>query len=222
VSAQSPLPPSGAAGAIRPAATLIVLRRRRAGPEVLMGQRGTGAAFLASQFVFPGGAVDPQDAHTPLARPLGQRCAQRLADSPEGPSPGAFAAAALRETREETGLILGRAADAGGGVVADAGSLRYVFRAITPPGRPRRFDARFFLAEADAIHGDPEDFGRADGELSHLRWLSLDETRRLDLPFVTEVMLAEVARLAAAPPDRPPERVAFFDNTTAPRFRWID
>lgn len=212
-----------------------------------MGQRGARAVFLASKFVFPGGAIDPGDATIPLAQPLGAVCARRLAD-PGGlavptPTPAAIATAAIRELWEETGLALAQpgawlanattppsdlpqipadwAAMASAGLIPDASALRFAFRAITPPGRPRRFDARFFLAEADAVHGSSDDFSRAGDELSHLRWLPLSDARRLDLPFVTEVMLSEIARLASAPAHSPPDRVAFFENTTAPRFRWM-
>ena len=74
-------------------------------------------------------------------------------------------------------------------------ALRYIFRAITPPGRSRRFDARFFLADAEGASGDLEGFSGASDELSHLHWIGLDQARSLDLPFITEVVLAEVTAL---------------------------
>ena len=90
----------------------------------------------------------------------------------------------------------------------NAEALRFVFRAITPPGRPRRFDARFFVADAAALACDPDDFSLACDELSHLSWLTLGEARGLDLPFITEVVLAEIeARLRAPDTPRP---VPFF------------
>ena len=89
--------------------------------------------------------------------------------------------------------------------------MSFVFRAITPPGRPRRFDARFFLADAAAITGDPDDFSAASDELNHLQWIPLDEVRNFQLPFITEVVLAEVA--AALPDLTPPDTVPFFKNT---------
>jgi 8-oxo-dGTP pyrophosphatase MutT (NUDIX family) len=215
--------------AIRDAATIILTRRRPTGPEVLMGQRGSAAVFMPSKYVFPGGGLDLGDADIPLARPLDRVCAARLAQGATVP-PHALAVTAIRELWEETGLPLGRAGSApltdnwsgffGRGLLPDAAALRFVFRAITPPGRTRRFDARFFLADAEAIAGDSEDFSAASDELGHLHWLPLGETRHLDLPFITEVVLAEVAHLLAHPDV--PHSVPFFDNSGAvPTFRRI-
>ena len=196
---------------VRPAATVILWRNGSDGPQVLMGQRGAGAVFMPSKFVFPGGGVDPEDA--PCPGYLVPDCTRRLALLADaGPARDVLVAAALRELAEETGLIAH---------AARAGALRFVFRAITPPGRTRRFDARFFLADAAALDCDPEDFARASGELQHLRWLGLPEARALDLPFITEVVLAEVAALVTGLMtgyDQP--GVPFFDNSgTTPQFR---
>ena len=194
-----------------------------------MGQRGSAAAFMPSKYVFPGGAVDPGDALVPLAGGLHPVCTARLL-VPDGPAPAALAAAAIRELWEETGLFLGRPgqaplpdgwdAFAARGLLPDATGLRFIFRAITPPGRTRRFDARFFLADAGALAGDPDDLDGASGELGLLRWLPLAQTRALDLPFITEVVLAEVAALVGT--DAPPPPVPFFDNSGPfPAFRRI-
>jgi 8-oxo-dGTP pyrophosphatase MutT (NUDIX family) len=195
---------------IRPAATVVLWRDSSLGPQVLMGQRGAGAVFMPSKFVFPGGRIDPED-HA-AARPdfLAPDCARRLFLLVPGdaPPPDVVVAAALRELTEETGLNLAAMA---------LPSLRFVFRAITPPGKSRRFDARFLLAHADGLDGDAQDFSAASGELQHLRWLPLPEARALDLPFITEVVLAEVAALVAGG-DQP--GVPFFDNSGAtPQFR---
>jgi 8-oxo-dGTP pyrophosphatase MutT (NUDIX family) len=192
---------------IRPAATVFLWRDGPDGPQVLMGQRGAGAVFMPSKFVFPGGGVDPEDAPCPgYLRP---DCARRLSLLAEAaPTPDVLVAAALRELAEETGLKAHAARE---------GALRFVFRAITPPGRSRRFDARFFLADSEALDCDPEDFTAASGELAHLRWLGLPEARALDLPFITEVVLAEVSALVTGH-DQP--GVPFFDNSgTTPQFR---
>ncbi|WP_298430639.1 NUDIX hydrolase [uncultured Jannaschia sp.] len=201
---------------IRDAATVIVLRETGAGPAVLMGQRGASAAFMPSKYVFPGGAVDAGDGDVTFARPLvgpvRAALTRRAATAPE-----ALAGAALRELAEETGQVI---AGAGPGCgwpgftdrAPDAHPLRFVFRAITPPARPRRFDARFFLAMADALVTDPDDFSAAEDELSHLHWVPLAEARALDMPFITEVVLAEIAAITDGT-DVP--GVPFFDNSGA-------
>ncbi|MCA3507655.1 MAG: NUDIX hydrolase [Rhodobacter sp.] len=205
------------------------MRGRGPDPRVLMGQRGAGAVFMPSKYVFPGGAVDADDALVPVGPALHPTCAARLA-APGAPPAGALAAAAIRELWEETGLALARpgqaalppgwAGFAAQGLVPDASALRFFFRAITPPGRTRRFDARFFLADAARVTGDPDDFSAASDELGHLHWLPLSQARDLDLPFITEVVLAEVAALAGAA--GPPPPVPFFDNSgPVPAFRRI-
>ncbi len=165
---------------IRDAATVILLREMQGVPHVLMGQRGARAVFMPNKFVFPGGAVDAEDHGALLS---GQPDA-RLGEGAVG-----LCAAALRELREETGLRLR----------ADMQALRFVFRAITPPGRPRRFDARFFIADAGDVLNDPDDFSEACDELSHLHWIALSEARGLELPFITEVVLSEVEGLLRVP-----------------------
>lgn len=208
--------------AIRNAATVIVLRDRMTEPSVLMGQRGDKAVFFPSKFVFPGGAVDAEDANVPLATPLSGACRARLLEDTPLDLCNALAVAAIRELWEETGLLLGergawpgtpppdwhRFADAG--YLPSALGMQFFFRALTPPGRPRRFDARFFLVDADRIEGDLDDFSAASDELSHLQWVPLDKARALDLPFITEVVLAEVA--ARTRDLSPPPSVPFFKN----------
>ena len=205
--------------AIRDAATIILLRQSAAGPKVLMGQRGAQAAFMPDKFVFPGGALDAADAAIPVTMP--DPCRARLAQGHD--CPDALAAAAIREMWEETGLMMGHPGDwpdtpadwqrfAAHGLRPSADGLRFIFRAITPPGRPRRFDARFFLADADAIAGDPDDFSAACDELSHLHWVPLADARKLNLPFITEVVLAEVQAFAAG--EHMTDTVPFFDNST--------
>ena len=209
---------------IRDASTIIVVRDRHTNPKVLMGQRGASAAFMPNKFVFPGGAVDDVDQSVDMAAPINPTCLTRLTDHSTTP-PTALVAAAIRELWEETGLIIGDPAEwiappkgwRGYGATGHKPSGRamsFVFRAITPPGRPRRFDARFFLADADALSSDPDDFSRAEDELRHLQWVPIADARSFDLPFVTEVVLAEL--MANIEKNGPPENVPFFrDNDEA-------
>lgn len=216
------------ADVIRDAATMILVRDGQDGPSILMGQRGAKAAFMPMKFVFPGGAVDKGDADIPLGDPLAPDVAQQLLIQNTGPTPDAIAVAAIRELWEEAGLILGTKGEwpkappedwvdfAKTGYRPAASALKFIFRAITPPGRTRRFDARFFLANANAIAGDPTDFSFAQDELAHLQWVPLHKARELDLPFITEVVLAEVS--AHLNDDARPG-VPFFDNFGSSHFR---
>ena len=208
--------------AIRNAATIIMVRDRHENPSVLMGQRGSKAAFMPNKFVFPGGAMDVGDLSVPLANTIPTPCNSRLLEDTSDDYRDGLVAAAIRELWEETGLILGEpgqwptspsedwAGFAEHGYLPSGKHLQFVFRAITPPGRPRRFDARFFLADAAHVQNDLNDFSRACDELSHLQWIPLNEARSFDLPFITEVVLAEVATTITD--EKPPASVPFFRN----------
>jgi 8-oxo-dGTP pyrophosphatase MutT (NUDIX family) len=204
---------------LRDAATLILLRDADRHPAVLMGQRGAGAAFMPGKFVFPGGAVDANDARVPVGL-LNDDCQSRLAEETHQP-PDALAAAAIRELWEETGQVLGVRGEwsdppqgwrgfAASGHLPNAAALTFFFRAVTPVGRPRRFDARFFLADAADLATDPDDFTRAEDELAHLQWVPLTQARNFDLPFITQVVLAELAQHVKR--GGPPASVPFFRN----------
>lgn len=207
---------------IRDAASLIVHRKIDGEHYVLMGQRGAKAAFMPSKFVFPGGAVDDHDTEVPIATPLNKRCEQRLRYNSRDDIARALPITATRELWEETGLVLGTKAEwtpshqdwvgyAERGYQPSADGFSFVFRAVTPIGPKRRFDARFFLVSADHIKGDPDDFSAASDELSQLQWIELPRVRSFDLPFITEVVLAEVER--AIVDGKPPSAIPYFRAT---------
>ncbi|SMX37268.1 NUDIX hydrolase [Octadecabacter ascidiaceicola] len=206
--------------AIRDAATVIVVRDRTTTPSILMGQRGASAAFMPSKYVFPGGAVDAGDDNIALGADLSALDAERLSQDSTRAAP-ALATAAIRELWEETGQILGTPSVwddapvdwrgfAQRGHRPNASGLNFMFRAVTPQGNPRRFDARFFMVDADHLITDPDDFSEAEDELSHLHWVPLKDARMLDLPFITEVVLAELS--AVLQNGAPPASVPFFRN----------
>ena len=208
---------------IRNAATVIVVRNKHKNPSVLMGQRGVNAAFMPSKFVFPGGAVDDQDLSIDIKKSINEVCKNRLLKENENGSWSGLVAAAIRELFEETGQIIGVEEEwsevpsnweefAKTGYVPDASNMSFVFRAITPPGRPRRFDARFFLIQAEELRTNLDDFSMASDELSHLQWIPLKDTKNFDLPFITQVVLAEITGNLTK--SGPPARVPFFQNTT--------
>ena len=183
------------------AATLILVRGSKT-PEVLMGRRAPGHVFMASKWVFPGGRIDRADFTAAACTDPAPASRARLEAELPPHRARALCLTAVRETFEETGLILGRAAPAASvagpwrefrqaGALPDLAALTYVARAITPPGRTRRFDARFFMADASALLAPEPTAG--SGELDEIAWLPLDEARALDLPAITRFVLGEVA-----------------------------
>lgn len=183
------------------AATLILVRGDRK-PEVLMGRRAPGHVFMASKWVFPGGRIERSDFTAADAGDLAPDALRLLTRETDARRARALAMAAVRETFEETGLILGHPAPSASvagpwreyraaGALPDLSVLTYVARAITPPGRTRRFDARFFLAPVEALlHPEPT---AGSGELDEIAWLPLAEARTLDLPAITRFVLDEIA-----------------------------
>src|SRR5258708_21697553 len=92
------------------AATLILIDHSGPKPKVLLGKRHHGHKFMPGKYVFPGGGVEPADQRMSTARPLDRHAERHLMRAVKRPSPlkaRALALAAIRETYEETGLMLG-------------------------------------------------------------------------------------------------------------------
>jgi len=118
---------------------------------------------------------------------------------------------AIREVAEETGLLLGVKGStppqtpgeiwrefAKACVHPDLGHIHFIARAITPPRRPRRFDTRFFTADASAIAHTIEGVVGPDSELVELTWVPIEEAAHLDMPTITGIVLEELlARVEA-------------------------
>ena len=198
----------------RDAATLILLDRSGPMPKVLMGKRHHGHVFLPGRLVFPGGAVDPRDRLMPVGTPLDPRAEAKLMRQVKRPSAAkarAMALTAIRETFEETGLLLGNkrdeapkapdgpwAAFAEHKVHTDLSGIHFIARAITPPRRARRYDTRFFTADASTIAHRIDGVIGPDAELVELAWVPLDETKRLELMAITEMVLENLNEQIAA------------------------
>jgi 8-oxo-dGTP pyrophosphatase MutT (NUDIX family) len=196
------------------AATLILVDLKRKTPHILMGRRNPSLRFMPGKFVFPGGRVDSGDRQMLASGALSPRTEARLMAKSTRMTPQrcrALAMAAIRETFEETGLMIGNG-DYGTPESAPAGTWRefadqglfptldaltYVARAITPPRRPRRFDTRFFIAPLSAATGKVERAIGPDTELTELAWVSLEEAVRLDLPLITQVIIQELTERLA-------------------------
>ena len=190
------------------AATLILIRRDGPKPRVLVGKRSNKHAFMPDKFVFPGGRVDPEDSRAPAISELLSPVEAKLQFKARR-KPRAFGLTAIRETFEETGLIIGKSLSdearapknwqpfLAEGALPCMTNLEFVGRAITPPYRPRRFDARFFMADAETALID-ERPAASGAELVDVRWIDLEDTGDIDLPAVTQMMIDEVkARLEA-------------------------
>jgi len=173
----------------RDAATLILHRSRAGAHEVLMGRRPQGSRFMPGVYVFPGGAVEVQDRNVRPATALTPDVTHSLKVAGSAARARAMAVSAVRETFEETGLMLGAPGDprltgdptwsvwSALGLAPDLGALDLIGRAITPASRPIRFHARFFIANGESLHGA---IG-GDGELEDIAWVPLRETRNLPL-----------------------------------------
>jgi 8-oxo-dGTP pyrophosphatase MutT (NUDIX family) len=191
------------------AATLILLDRSGPSPKVLMGKRHDRHVFLPGKFVFPGGSVDATDRLMTPGAPLDPRAEAKLMLNIRRPTAArarALALAAVRETFEETGLLLGvkgngtSTAPAGpwlafaeAGIQPDLSTIHFIARAITPPRRLRRYDTRFFTADASSIAHRIEGKVGPEFELVELIWIPLDGIKeRVELLVITEIVLNDL------------------------------
>ena len=193
----------------RDSASLILLRGEGSSLELLAGRRPGHAKFMPGVYVFPGGAIDPEDRRPWHVEAGGDGLSPRLVHS---------ARAALRETWEEVGVVVGRRdpaarppsdATPGGalgvglgvaaierayaerGVTAALDALTYVGRAITPTGVFRRFNTRFFLGDGSAVFGEPV----SSEELEDVGWHPIGRKPLVPFRDVTQFMLARAIAL---------------------------
>jgi 8-oxo-dGTP pyrophosphatase MutT (NUDIX family) len=198
------------------AATLILVDRSTTTPKVLVGKRHDKVVFQPGKIVFPGGSVDVSDHRVPAAAPIPKELEANLLKGRPKIAPGrarSLAIAAIREACEETGLCLGRPGHGAptkldgawkpfgdAGLLPDPSGLFLIARAITPPGRVRRFDTRFFTADASSITHKVEGVIHADAELVELVWVELGSAPLADLHPMTKKVLTELdSRLARGP-----------------------
>jgi 8-oxo-dGTP pyrophosphatase MutT (NUDIX family) len=207
------------------AATLILIDRSGAKPKVLVGKRHDKVVFMPGKYVFPGGRVDKDDHRVPVAAPISNELEANLLKGSPKIAPArarALANAAIREACEETGLCLGCKSDksvkldgpwkpfADAGLLPDPSGLFLIARAITPPGRVRRFDTRFFTADASTIAHRVEGVVHAEAELVELVWVEIGSEPLADAHAMTKNVLAELDRRLATGPLRHDAPVPFF------------
>lgn len=193
------------------AATLILIDREGPKPKVLMGKRHPGHKFMPGKFVFPGGRIESDDRKMSASGALHPLVEEKLMARVQRPTLSrarALGLAAIRETFEETGLMIGTrehgapeivpegpwAAFKDAGVFPDLEALHFIARAITPPKRPKRFDARFFAVDATAIAHKIDGVVGPETELVELVWIPIEDAKTLDLPTITTVVIDELQK----------------------------
>ncbi len=210
-------PPVRASGtpAVRPAEAATLIIHRGAGIEVLMGERHRRHRFMPHRWVFPGGRLDRSDARIRTGTRLRPDVAAQLQRKLTRAHAQATAIAAVRETFEETGLIIGAPDPTPGrrvprdwqaffrtGSAPALNNLEYVARAVTPPIRPVRFNARFFMIDTRHVTGDLA----GSGELVDLKWFPIAQARELEMPMITRKILFHIETLITSPPPPDPDR----------------
>lgn len=201
----------------RDAASLVVLKGSRTNPSVLLGRRRQDAKFVPGVYVFPGGRLDRADyrhgnayrARADVLAKLRRHCRHERKAS-------ALIWTAIRETWEETGLLIGQPGHINGakhselheayhdaGFKPDLQRISYVARAITPARSPIRFNTRFFLAHGSDTVGELH----SSSELVDIGWKPVKEAiHELDLMGVTKFALRHALAYWRESPDPDPNR----------------
>jgi 8-oxo-dGTP pyrophosphatase MutT (NUDIX family) len=191
------------------AASLILTRPSAAGLDVLIGRRSSQHVFMPNKYVFPGGRVDRADSTGPISGDLSCEAMSVIRRVLPETRARAAAVAAVRETAEETGLLIARPGQCRSrhaswapfraeNLAPDLSGLRLITRAVTPPNRTRRFDTWFFTADSSALCDDREP--SPSPELEDVRWVAIKEANKFDLPLVTHFVLAELERVTPPAP----------------------
>ena len=214
-------------GYVRPrdAATMVLIDGKANDFRILMGKRNKDLKFMPGALVFPGGRVDPGDGYVKTADDLAPQTKAKLVSNMRGRASAhrarALGLAAIRETAEESGLLIGSSGTPGtrsldwqqfkdAHIAPSLSPLRLMSRAITPPGLARRFDTWFFVAHASAVGYTPDGGFAPSGELEGLQWIRPEEAIASDTREITRVMIVELMNRLKRDPDLDPEYPAPF------------
>jgi 8-oxo-dGTP pyrophosphatase MutT (NUDIX family) len=195
----------------RRSASLIIVDHSEGKARVLMGRRNPKHDFMPNVFVFPGGGIEAGDRRMNVCSPLHEVVENKLVCGLPNASPAiarALALAAIRETFEETGLVIGAddcgrpehppegawSAYAAYGVFPDLADLHLIARAITPAGMAKRYDTVFFAVGADRIAAHSEGHVGPDSEFTALAWVDLADFGDVPLAAITRLILAEMKK----------------------------
>ncbi|WP_185985136.1 NUDIX hydrolase [Aureimonas mangrovi] len=195
---------------VRDAASVVIIDDTSEPPRILVGRRADAHVFMAGKLVFPGGRIDRSDlALAPsfsIEGPAEARLMARVGGRFDEKRACALALAAIRETFEETGIMLGRAGVAfvsnapfwsdfaKCGISPEPEVLIPFARAITPPQRVRRYDTRFFAVPVSSIARQVPFEERPTNEFDLVRWITVDEMLGEDLAPITRQVLGDLSR----------------------------
>ncbi|PHR56989.1 MAG: hypothetical protein COA43_12790 [Robiginitomaculum sp.] len=200
------------------ASTIVLLRDDNGQQQILMGKRSHKHDFLPSVYVFPGGRVDPSDNYAPAHDHPNSRTREILEKAMTPARARACVLASVRETFEETSLILGKRgtpqsaindpswkAFHSQGYLPVLADIEVFARAITPPYHDKRFDTWFFLARLDTEAANRPFENSA--ELVDTHWFTFEEARALKMHRATKMMLGELETYLGY--DNPPHDIVF-------------
>jgi 8-oxo-dGTP pyrophosphatase MutT (NUDIX family) len=181
----------------RDAASIMLLDRSQDCVRVLLGRRHKAHVFMPDLHVFPGGRRDRDDHKLPWSGDIHPAVLERLktgyGQRASESRLRAIALAAIRELHEEASIAVGTR-DCGNTLLPflpDLTNLRYMARAITPPGHSRRFDTHFFALFTDEAGVDPDDI-RDSRELEDLRWIDVNDVSAVRMPDITGIILGDL------------------------------
>ncbi|PHS42459.1 MAG: NUDIX hydrolase [Robiginitomaculum sp.] len=209
------------------ASTIVLVREMDGEQQILMGKRSARHDFMPSVYVFPGGRVDPSDSYAPALDKPNSRTREILEEAMTPARAQACVLASVRETFEETSLILGEKYDSAPRTINDKSwkdfhakgylprlsNIELFGRAITPPHRNKRFDTWFFLARLAGeaatrpIKNSPE--------LVDTGWFNFEQLSELKTHRATDMMIEQLKIYLGY--DIPPPDVFF---SQAPRGRF--
>ncbi len=183
----------------RDAASLILFKEIDNKIHFLMGRRPAKQKFMPNIFVFPGGAVEVEDSTVEYSKDFTKLNLLAVSHNCSVKKARSLGLAAIRETYEETGLLVGQPNSSfinsqpiGWNMFVKKkikprlDILNYFARAVTPKEQTKRFNARFFLCDAQFCHGTIE----KNDELLNIDWYPIEKIiKKLKLAQVTQLVV---------------------------------
>ena len=211
------------------ASTIVLLREVDGAAQILMGKRSARHDFMPSVYVFPGGRVDPCDSYAPALDQPNSRTREILEKAMSPARARACVLAAVRETFEETSLVLGETYDEtpraindpswkafhAQGYLPSLSNIELFGRAITPPFRDKRFDTWFFLARLNE-QAAARPFQNS-AELEGTGWFTFEAIKNLEMHRATQMMLEQLETYLGY--DNPPNDV-FYSRVARGKFEF--